>query len=342
MPAEWEPHLATWIAWPHHGADWPGKFAAIPWVFGEMVRRLHLHERVKILVENERLEQRARRLLSQAMVDPAAVDFYRVPTNRSWLRDTGPIFIRRSGSGDVGILNWKFNGWAKYSNWERDNAVPNKIARLLEVKQWQPMTSAPRRRIVMEGGSIEVNGRGTLITTEECLLSPIQARNPGLSKLELEEIFRHYLGVGKVIWLGRGIAGDDTHGHIDGVVRFVNATTVVVAAEANRQDVNYEALRENRRRLQSTTDQDGQPLCVVDLPMPQPLFLGRRRLPASYANFYIANKTVLVPTFNDPNDRLALNRLSRLFPDRQVVGIHSVDLAWGFGTLHCLTQQQPL
>ncbi len=246
------------------------------------------------------------------------------------------------GPDEVGILNWRFNGWAKYSNWKRDNDVPDKMARLLGMKQWQPMTSGPGRRIVMEGGSFEVNGRGTLVATEECLLSPIQARNPGLSKSELEEIFRHYLGVRKVIWLGRGIAGDDTHGHIDDVARFVNATTLVVAVEANRKDANYEPLHENRRRLRSATDQDNQPLRVVDLPMPQPLFFSGRRLPASYANFYIANNTVLVPTFNDPNDRLVLNTLSRLFPDRRVVGIHSVDLAWGFGTLHCLTQQQPL
>ena len=344
MPAEWEPHEATWIAWPHYRADWPGKFAAIPWVFGEVVRRLHGQERVRILVENGRLEQRARRLLLQAGVDTAAVEFHQVATNRCWVRDTGPVFIRRCGSGpgEMGILDWKFNGWARYSNWRRDDAVPGAMARLLGLNRWQPRTAPGGRRIVLEGGSIDVNGRGTLVTTEECLLSPVQARNPGLSKPELEEIFRRCLGARKVLWLGRGIAGDDTHGHVDDIARFVNPTTLAVSVESNRGDANYEPLRDNRRRLAKATDQDGRPLRVVELPMPQPLFFGGRRLPASYANFYIANRTVLVPTFNDPNDRLALSRINRLFPDRSVVGIHSVDLAWGFGTLHCLTLQQPL
>ncbi|MCY3757234.1 MAG: agmatine deiminase family protein [Acidobacteria bacterium] len=344
MPAEWEPHQATWIAWPHYRADWPGKFAAVPWVFGEVVRHLHRHERVGILVENGRLEQRARRLLSQAQVDLAAVEFHRVATNRCWLRDTGPIFVRGGdfGPSGMGILDWKFNGWARYSNWRQDDAVPAAIARLLGLKCRQPRMEPGGRRVVLEGGSFEVNGRGTLVTTEECLLSPVQARNPGVSRPEMEDILRRYLGVGKVIWLGRGIAGDDTHGHVDDIARFVDPTTLVVCVESNRRDANFEPLRENRRRLAEATDQDGRPLRVVELPMPRPLFFSGQRLPASYANFYIANRTVLVPTFNDPNDRLALNRLGRLFPDRSVVGIHSLDLAWGFGTLHCLSLQQPL
>ena len=344
MPAEWEPHEATWIAWPHCRADWPGKFAAIPWVFGEVVRHLHRHERVRILVEDGRLEQRAHRLLSQAGVDLAAVEFHQVATNRSWVRDTGPVFVRgcHSGSGQVGILDFRFNGWARYSNWKRDDAVAATIARLLGMNCRQPKTAKGERRIVLEGGSFDVNGRGTLVTTEECLLSPVQARNPGVTRQEMEEIFRRCLGVSNVLWLGRGIAGDDTHGHVDDIARFVNPTTLAVSVESNRRDANYEALRENRRRLAKATDQDGRPLRVVELPMPRPLFFSGQRLPASYANFYIANRTVLVPTFNDPNDRLALSRLSRLFPGRNVVGIHSLDLVWGFGTLHCLTLQQPL
>lgn len=344
MPAEWEPHEATWIAWPHYRADWPGKFAAIPWVFGEVVRHLHRHERVRILVEDGRLEQRARRLLSQAGVDLAAVEFHRVATNRSWLRDSGPVFVRRcgSGTGQVGVLDWKFNGWARYSNWKRDDAVPGAIAGLLGVKCRQPTMEPGGRRIVLEGGSFDVNGRGTLVATEECLLSPVQARNPGVSRAEMEDIFRYYLGVTKVIWLQRGIAGDDTHGHVDDVARFVNPTTLAVSVESNRGDANYEALRENRMRLAKATDQDGHALRVVELPMPRPLSFSGQRLPASYANFYIANRTVLVPTFNDPNDRLALSRLSRLFPGRSVAGVHSLDLAWGFGALHCMTLQQPL
>ncbi len=344
MPAEWEPHQATWIAWPRHGTHWLGKFAAIPWVFGEVVRHLHRHERVRILVENGRLEQRVRRLLSQAGVDLAAVEFHQVATNRSWLRDNGPLFVRRGGSapGEIQILDWKFNGWARYPGWRLDDAVPGAIARLLGLKCRQPRMGPGGRRIVLEGGSFDVNGRGTLVTTEECLLSPIQARNPGVSRPEMEDVFRHYLGIAKVIWLDRGIAADDTHGHVDNIARFVNPTTLAVSAESDRRDANYEALRENRRRLAAATDQDGRPLRVVELPLPRPLFFRGERLPANYANFYIANRTVLVPTFNDPNDRLALSRLSRLFPDRSVVGIHSLDLVWDFGALHCLTMQQPL
>jgi len=344
MPAEWELHQATWITWPHYRADWSGKFATIPWVYAEIVRHLHLHERVKILVRNNKLEKRARRLLSQSNVNLGQIDFHHMATNRGWLRDAGPIFVRQgqSRSGDVRILNWRFNGWSKYSNCRRDDTIPDKVSRLLGLKQWRPATTNPKRRVVMEGGSIEVNGRGTLLTTEECLLSPIQARNPGLSRDSLETLFHEYLGVRKVIWLGQGIAGDDTNGHIDDFARFVNPTTVVVAVEADSQDVNYSPLRANWKRLQSATDQDNQPLRVVELPMPRPLFFRSHRLPASYANFYIANQTVLVPTFNDPNDRLALAILSRLFPKRTVVGIHSVELVWGLGTLHCLTQQQPV
>lgn len=344
MPAEWERHEATWIAWPHYRADWAGKFASIPWVFSEIVRHLYRHENVRILVENRRSEQRARRFLSQAEVDTEAVAFHQVTTNRSWLRDMGPVFILRcgAGSGEMSVLDWSFNGWGKYSNWRRDDAVPSTIARLLGLKCWQPKIASGERRIVLEGGSIDVNGQGTLVTTEECLLSSIQARNPGLSRLDLEEIFRRCLGISKVLWLGQGLVGDDTHGHVDDIARFVNPTTLVVSVESNRWDANYDRLRANRRRLAEATDQDGQPLRVVELPMPQPLYFRGRRLPASYANFYIANHTVLVPTFNDPNDHMVLNQLSRLFPDRSVVGIHCVDLAWGFGTLHCLTLQQPM
>ncbi|MYC82987.1 MAG: agmatine deiminase family protein [Acidobacteria bacterium] len=344
MPAEWEPHEATWIAWPHYRADWPGKFAPIPWVFGEVVRHLHRHERVRILVENGRLEHRARRLLSQAGVSWASVEIHGGATTRGGRRDSGRICVGGGGAGQggMGILDWKFNGWARYSNWRRDDAVPAAIARLLGLKCRQPEMEPGGRRIVLEGGGIDVNGRGTLVATEECLLSPVQARNPGASRAEMEGILRHCLGVSKVIWLGRGIAGDDTHGHVDDIARFVDPTTLVVSVESNRRDANYETLGENRRRLAEATDQDGRPFRVVELPMPRPLFFRGERLPASYANFYIANRTVLVPTFNDPNDPLALRRLSRLFPERSVVGIHSLDLVWGLGTLHCLTLQQPL
>ncbi len=327
MPAEWEPHEATWIAWPHNRDDWPGRFAPIPWVYGEIVRRLAQVERVCILVENQDLEQGARRILKKVGADLEAVEFFRCATNRSWTRDYGPIFVRNK-SGEVAITNWNFNGWAKYDNWKHDNAVTAQIAPALKMRVYTP-------GMVLEGGSIEVNDRGSLLTTEECLLSPVQARNPQLGRREVERALADYLGARKVIWLRNGIVGDDTHGHIDDLARFVNRDTVVIVSEQDKADPNYEPLRENLALLRA------HPLRVVKLPMPRPVIFDGQRLPASYANFYIANRLVLAPTFNDPNDRVALATLARVFPDREVVGIHSSELVWGLGTLHCMTQQQP-
>jgi agmatine deiminase len=334
MPAEWEPHAATWLAWPHERRDWPGKFATIPWVYGEVVRQLVVGERVRILVDDARAEAGARRLLGRVGVDLGRVDFFRIPTDRSWTRDFCPLFVRRDADGDVALTSWRFNAWAKYPNWRRDAAAPARIARRLGRRVWNV-------DVVLEGGAIDVNGRGSLLATEECLLSDVQARNPGLSRADLERALAAHLGVRNVLWLGRGIVGDDTHGHVDDLARFVDPTTVVTVVEPDPRDANHDALRENRARLAAMTDQDGTPLRVVTLPMPAPLVLDGQRLPASYANFYIANEVVLVPTFNDPRDREALATLATLFPTRRVVGIHAVDLVWGFGTLHCMTQQEP-
>jgi agmatine deiminase len=338
MPAEWEPHTATWIAWPHRRDDWPGRFAPIPWVYTEIVRHLHRSERIRILVKDERAQRRALAMLNKAAVDLGQLDFFIVPTDRVWTRDYGPVFITAS-AGEVGFLDWHFNAWAKYPDWQQDDAVPQRLNATLRMRSWQPKLG--RRRVVLEGGSIEVNGQGLLLTTEECLLGPIQARNPGLERADLERVFADYLGIRKVLWLGRGIAGDDTHGHIDDLARFVGPRTVVTVIENDPADVNYGPLQENRKRLRGMADLDGRPLEVVELPMPGPLVFAGQRLPASYANFYITNDRVLVPTFNDPNDRRALGILADLFPGRSVVGIHAVDLVWGLGTLHCLTQQQP-
>ena len=338
MPAEWEPHEATWLAWPHNRDDWPGKFSAIPWVYTEIVRHLHRSERVRILVDNPREEARARRMLRRAGADLEQIDFFRLPTDRVWTRDYGPTFLL-SADGRPALLDWQFNAWAKYPNWQRDDAVPSELARRLRLHRWQPRCG--RRRIVLEGGSIDVNGQGLLLTTEECLLSAEQQRNPGLTRQDYERVFADYLGVRKVLWLGRGIAGDDTHGHVDDLARFVGPRTVVAVVEDKAADVNYAPLQENLERLRGLTDPEGRRLEVVPLPMPEPVVFDGQRLPASYANFYIANDRVLVPTFNDANDRRALGTLADLFPGRQVVGIHAVDLVWGLGTLHCLTQQQP-
>jgi agmatine deiminase len=327
MPAEWEPHAATWIAWPHNRDDWPGRFAPIPWVYAEIVRKLARVERVGILVEDRASEQAARRVLRKADTNLTAVEFFYAPTDRVWTRDYCPLFVKNR-AGKIALINWRFNGWAKYDDWKKDAAIPAALAAALKLRAWEP-------GLVLEGGSIDVNGRGLLLTTEECLLSPVQARNPQLDRRQIEQAFRDYLGVRRVIWLRNGIAGDDTHGHVDDLARFVNADTVVSASEADRSDPNYEPLRENLALLRK------QPLRVVKLPMPAPVIFEGRRLPASYANFYIANGLVLMPTFNDPNDRVALNTLARVFPDRQVTGIHAVELVWGLGALHCMTQQQP-
>jgi agmatine deiminase len=338
MPAEWEPHEATWLAWPHHTADWPGKFAAVPWVYSEIVRHLHVSERVRIVVNDLAGEKRARQVLSKVPVDLRQIDFYRFPTDRVWVRDSGPIFVV-DNTGQVAITNWKFNAWAKYNNWTRDNRLPQRIASALKLPCWRPSVNA--RAVVLEGGSIEVNGRGLLLTTEECLLDTVQARNPGLAHCDIEAALQDYLGVTKVLWLGRGIMGDDTHGHVDDLARFVAEDTVVAVTEKDAADPNYAPLQDNLRRLKNMTGTNGKPLDVIPLPMPQPVCFAGRRLPASYANFYTANDRVLVPTFNDPQDRIALGILADLFPGRRVVGIHAVDLVWGLGTLHCLTQQQP-
>jgi agmatine deiminase len=340
MPAEWESHEATWLGWPHELTDWPGKFAPIPWAFAEIVRHLSHVERVFLMVENPASEKRVRAILKKSDANLENVDFFRIPTDRGWMRDSGPICVKNS-AGEVAYNHFVFNGWAKYPNHKKDAAVVTKANANAKLKHRLFLPLHNNRRVALEGGSIDVNGRGTLLTTEECLLSKTQERNPGFTRHDYEEMFRQYLGVTKVLWLGNGIAGDDTHGHVDDLTRFVNPTTVVTIVEENPNDANYAPLQDNLQRLQFMTDQDGKPLRVETLPMPAPIYFDGQRLPASYANFYIANKLVIVPTFNDPNDRVALNTLAKLFPDRQIVGIHCRDLVLGLGTLHCMTQQQP-
>jgi len=341
MPAEWEPHHATWIGWPHKASDWPGKIGPIPWVYGEIVRKLTPGEIVRILVTGVPHERQARRVLERAGVDLACVQFFRIPTDRGWTRDFGPLFVRRTPPRpELAVARFRFTGWAKYPDWKKDDQVAERVAKRLGLRVFR--ARAGERDVVLEGGSIDVNGRGTLLTTEECLLdSEVQVRNPGLSRAELEWALRDYLGVTNVLWLAKGIAGDDTHGHVDDLCRFIDPRTVVLCNEADSRDVNYRALQENRERLEGMRLEDGSKIEVVALPLPAPLYFDGQRLPASYANFYIANGAVLVPTFNDPNDRTALGLLAELFSDRPVVGIHAVDLVWGLGTLHCLTQQEP-
>jgi agmatine deiminase len=348
MPAEWEPHEATWLAWPHNPEDWPGKFAPIPWLYAEIVRLLAARERVHLIVEDAAAEKRVRSMLKRAGADLGKVDFHQWPTDRGWMRDSGAIFLR-DRAGGIASTNWQFNGWAKYDDWRLDDQIPGRITELLGIEEWQPKVqndvqnkdSSERRRIVLEGGSIDVNGAGLMLTTEECLLSAVQQRNPGVGREQLEKVFSAYLGIDQVLWMNRGIAGDDTHGHVDDITRFAGADTIITAVEPDTRDQNHEPLAENLARLKAARTHEGKQFNIVELPMPRPVVFRRQRVPASYANFYIANGVVLMPTFHDPNDRVALNILAEAFPDREVIGVHSVDLIWGLGALHCMTQQQP-
>jgi agmatine deiminase len=326
MPAEYEPHQATWLAWPHEKSDWPGKYRPIPWLYGELARQLARFERVHILTTEE---QRVRKVLRKCGANLAAIDFFNIPTNRSWTRDYCPLFVKNP-RGEVAISHWRFNGWAKYQNYQLDADVPRAIADQLGFKRFEP-------GLVLEGGAIDVNGHGKLLATEECLLSPVQERNPGVSRTKLESALNRYLGASEVIWLNRGIAGDDTHGHVDDIARFTSPDTVVMAIEPDKSNPNHEPLKENLARLRSRGE-----FKIVTLPMPEPVYFNGQLLPASYANFYIANGAVFVPVFGDPNDRIALNTLARLFADREVIGIGCRDLVLGLGTLHCMTQQQPV
>ncbi|HUX27299.1 MAG TPA: agmatine deiminase family protein [Terracidiphilus sp.] len=343
MPSEWEAHEATWLAWPHNPEDWPGKFQPIPWVYAEIVRLLAVREQVHILVDDIRAQRRAEGILRRAEAKLDQVSFHVCPTDRVWTRDSGPIFVRNA-EGQVGITNWRFNAWAKYADWHLDDQIPDRVAELLDLPEWLPqiaLANGALHRLVLEGGSIDTNGRGILLTTEECLLSEVQQRNPGVSREQLERAFSDFLGIDQVIWLNRGVAGDDTHGHVDDISRFVGPATIITAVEPDTNDPNHEPLAENLARLRAARTPQGKQFTLVELPLPRPVVFRGQRLPASYANFYLANGIVLMPTFHDPNDRIALNTLAQVFPDREVIGIHSVDLIWGLGALHCMTQQQP-
>lgn len=342
MPAEWEPHEATWLAWPHHRSDWPGKLLVIPWVYAEMARYLCQGERVRLLVESRVERQKAERTFERAGVDLEKVDFVLAATNRSWARDYLPLFVtKKSGAGksDVVAVKWRFNGWARYHNHELDNLAGVKVARRFSKRVVRPKDSSGF--LVLEGGSIDVDGEGTLLTTEECLLTGPRARAKHLTREQMEQVLGDNLGIERVIWLGSGIAGDDTSGHVDDFARFVAPGRVVISTESRRSDRNWGPLRAAQQALSAARDAKGRQLEVVPLPMPAPVVYDGQRLPASYANFYIANGRVLVPTFNDPNDRVALRILEQLFPNRQVVGIHASDLVLGLGTLHCSTMQHP-
>jgi agmatine deiminase len=337
MPAEWEKQEATWFSWPHNLEDWPDKFEPVPWVFTEIFRHLTRHQKVKLLVKEAAGKKQATSFCKRAGIDLKQVVMHIIPTNRGWMRDCGPIYVYEGKT--KALLDWRFTGWAKYKNHQLDDAVPMLINESAGLAGAQPMHKG--KRVVLEGGSIDVNGKGSLLTTEECLLSKIQCRNPGFTREDYESIFERYLGVDNVIWLGNGIVGDDTHGHVDDITRFVAPNTIVTVVEKDKKDDNYKLLQDNLKRLKAARDGKGKAFDIVELPMSRPIVFEGQRLPASYANFLIANGIVLVPTFNDPADRIALNILAECFPTREVVGIHAVDLVWGLGTIHCMSQQEP-
>ena len=338
LPAEWEPHVATWVGWPHNKSDWPGKFSVVPFVYAEIVKQISRGEKIRIIVESKEHQKKAEKVLNDADVDLSNIEFFIKKTNRGWLRDSGPFFVK--SKDDINAVEFKFNAWAKYDDYKLDDKIPQFISKKSNLEKITALQK--EKAVVLEGGAVDINGKGTLITTEECLLdTQIQVRNPGFTKQDYFEVFRNYLGITNVIWLGKGIAGDDTHGHVDDLCRFVNEDTVVLVQEENSSDENYHLLKENKERLQNLNLPNGKRLNVIDLPIPSPIIFKGQRLPASYANFYISNYAVLVPTFNDPNDRIAIGILSELFHDRKVVGVHSIDLIWGLGAIHCLTKEQP-
>lgn len=339
FPAEWEKQQGILLCFPHNGNDWPGKYGAIQWAFVEFIKKVATYEQVFLVVDSAKHREKVMEMLEMATVDLKKVVFIIQKTNRSWMRDSGPIIIKNGKNREA--LNFNFNGWAKYSNYKLDRKVPKAISEILEVPLIQVVYKG--KPVVLEGGALEVNGKGTLITSEECLLHPkVQVRNANFTKTDYEAIFKEYLGITNTIWVGDGIIGDDTHGHIDDLCRFVDAETIVTVVESNPKHKNFKALQDNLKRLQKATLENGKAPKIVTLPMPKDIVFEDLVLPASYANFLILNNCVLVPTFNDPADRIALNTLASCFPDREVIGISAIDLIWGFGTLHCLSQQIPV
>ena len=339
FPAEWEKQQGILLCFPHSGKDWPGKYEAIKWDFVEFIKKISLFEQVFLIVTDTNQQENVAEMLKAAHIDLSKISFIIHKTNRSWMRDSGPIIVKNGDKREA--LNFNFNGWAKYKNYQLDKQVPAKVAASLNLPLTQVMYKG--KPVILEGGAIDVNGKGTLLTSEECLMHPtIQVRNPGFTKADYEEVFKEYLGITHVIWLGDGIEGDDTHGHIDDLCRFVNENTIITVVESDPKSNNYAPLQNNLERLKNSKLETGKKPNIVTLPMPQKLEFENLSLPASYANFLILNNSVLVPTFNDPNDRHALNIIAGCFPNREIIPINAIDLIWGFGTLHCLSQQIPV
>ena len=339
MPAEWETQKSTWIAWPHNKEDWPGKFNEIPRVFGKIISELSKFQLVNILIKDKSDQKKIIFFLKICGANIKNIRLIVCKTDRAWTRDFLPIFIKNEKKKNI-LSKWEFNGWAKYKNFKNDNVAYSKIRRFRKISIIKPKYN--NKKIILEGGSIDVNGKGLLLTTKQCLLSKVQQRNKGLKKGDYNQIFKKYFGAIKVIWLNKGILGDDTHGHIDDIARFIDKNKIFLAIENNKKDKNFINLKENLNIIKKFKKENKEKFQIIHIPMPSPKFIDGIRLPASYLNFYIANKVVLVPCFNDPKDKIVFKIFKKHFKNRKIIPIDSSILVWGFGTIHCLTQQEPL
>ena len=336
MPAEWEKQKSTWVAWPHNKKDWPNKFELIPDIFAQIIAKISKFQKVNILIENKNLKKKIYLILKNYLANTKNINYTICKTNRAWLRDSFPIFVKNKLNQKV-LIDWGFNSWAKYKNFNHDNKIGIKIKKFLNLDSVRPKFK--NRRIILEGGSIDVNGKGVLLTTRECLQSKIQERNIGFKKKDYEEIFKKFLGIKKVLWLNKGIVGDDTHGHIDDIARFVTSKKIFIAYEKNKNDVNYKKLRENYQIIQKLNKK--KEFKIIKIPMPNAKYIDGVRVPASYLNFYIANRIVLVPVFSDEKDKKIIKIFKKHFKNRKIIPIDCSLLIWGFGAIHCVTQQEP-
>ena len=344
MPGEWEVQKSVWIVWPYNKEDWPGLFTNIPNVISKIVSNLSVNQKVNLIIKSRKDKIKVKKILKKFRNNLSNIKFYSIPTNRIWIRDTGPIFLINDKTGDKIILNFKFNGWSKYKDYQKDNKINNKIVKLIKIKKIDPTIKIKNKlkRIVLEGGAIDVNGKGSVILTRECLLSKVQERNPGVSKLKLENSLRKYFNLKNFIWLNKGIKGDDTHGHVDDITRFVSPTTIMTAVEKNKKDENFKILRENLNILKKSKNINGKKFKIIKIPMPKARYINRIKVPASYLNFYIANKVILLPFFNDKYDEVVFSIFKKFFKKRKIIPINCSELIWGFGAIHCMTQQEPL
>ena len=336
MPAEWEKQKSTWVAWPHNKKDWPNKFELIPDIFAQIIAKISKFQKVNILIENKNLKKKIYLILKNYLANTKNINYTICKTNRAWLRDSFPIFVKNKLNQKV-LIDWGFNSWAKYKNFNHDNKIGIKIKKFLNLDSIRPKFK--NKRIILEGGSIDVNGKGVLLTTRECLQSKIQERNIGFKKKDYEEIFKKFLGIKKVLWLNKGIVGDDTHGHIDDIARFVTSKKIFIAYEKNKNDVNYKKLRENYQIIQKLNKK--KEFKIIKIPMPNAKYIDGVRVPASYLNFYIANRIVLVPVFSDEKDKKIIKIFKKHFKNRKIIPIDCSLLIWGFGAIHCMTQQEP-